>query len=72
MIVIERPGVIDAFGAASNWSNGGHIQVFGVIVVLFLLQFIVGAVIQAIANDMADRSWATPWRTWSCVYSSRR
>jgi hypothetical protein len=54
VIVIERPGVIDAFRRSVELVRGTALQVFGVIVVLFLLQFIVGAVIQAIANDVAD------------------
>jgi hypothetical protein len=54
VIVIERPGVIDAFRRSIELVRGTALQVFGVIVVLFLLQFIVGAVIQAIANDIAD------------------
>jgi hypothetical protein len=54
VIVIERPGVIDAFRRSIELVRGTALQVFGVIVVLFLLQFIVGAVIQAIANDVAD------------------
>ena len=54
VIVIERPGVIDAFRRSIGLVRGTALQVFGVIVVLFLLQFIVGAVIQAIANDIAD------------------
>ncbi len=54
VIVIERPGVIDAFRRSIELVRGTALQVFGVIIVLFLLQFIVGAVIQAIANDVAD------------------
>jgi hypothetical protein len=54
VIVIERTGVIEAFGRSVALVRGNAIQVFGVIVVLFLLQFIVGAVIQAVANDVSD------------------
>jgi hypothetical protein len=54
VIVIERSGAIDAFGRSREIVRGHGWQVFGVIVVLFLLQFIVTAVIQAIANSVAD------------------
>jgi hypothetical protein len=53
IIVIERPGVIEAFRRSIALVRGHAFQVFGVIVVLFLLQFIVGAVIQAVANSVA-------------------
>ena len=43
-----------AFGRSRELVRGNGWQVFGVIVVLFLLQFIVGAVIQALANSVAD------------------
>ena len=54
VIVIERTGALAAFGRSTELTKGNRWQVFGVIVVLFLLQFIVAAVIQAIANSAAD------------------
>ena len=54
VVVLERKGAIDAFGRSRELVKGHGWQVFGVIVVLFLLQFIVTAVIQAIANGVSD------------------
>jgi hypothetical protein len=54
VIVLERTGVIDAFRRSFDLVRGHAFQVFGVIVVIFLLKFIVGAVIQAIANGVSD------------------
>jgi hypothetical protein len=54
VIVIERKGAIDSFGRSRELVRGHGWQVFGVIVVLFLLQFIVSAVINAIANGVSD------------------
>jgi ABC-type multidrug transport system fused ATPase/permease subunit len=53
-IVIERTGALGAFGRSAELTKGNRWQVFGVIVVLFLLQFLVTAVIQAVANSAAD------------------
>lgn len=54
VIVLERKGAIDSFGRSRELVRGNGWQVFGVIVVLFLLQFIVTAVIQALANSVSD------------------
>jgi hypothetical protein len=54
VIVIERTGALAAFGRSTELTKGSRWQVFGVIVVLFILQFLVTAVIQAIANSAAD------------------
>jgi hypothetical protein len=54
VIVIERTNALSAFGRSRELVRGHGWQVFGVIVVLFLLQFIVTAVIQAIANGVDD------------------
>ncbi|HEX5896019.1 MAG TPA: hypothetical protein VFY47_06800 [Thermoleophilaceae bacterium] len=54
VIVIERSDVMAAFGRSRELVRGNGWQVFGVIVVLFLLQLVVTAVIQALANDVAD------------------
>jgi ABC-type multidrug transport system fused ATPase/permease subunit len=54
VIVIERRGALESFGRSRELVRGSGWQVFGVIVVLFLLQFIVSAVIQALANSVSD------------------
>ena len=54
VIVIERAGAIESFGRSRELVRGNGWQVFGVIVALFLLQFIVTAVIQALANSVSD------------------
>jgi hypothetical protein len=54
VIVIERAGAIASFGRSRELVRGNGWQVFGVIVALFLLQFVVTAVIQAIANSVSD------------------
>jgi ABC-type multidrug transport system fused ATPase/permease subunit len=54
VIVIERRGAIDSFGRSRELVRGHGWQVFGVIVVLFLVQFITSAVIQAIVNGISD------------------
>ena len=54
VIVVERRPALAAFGRSRELVRGHGWQVFGVIVVLFLLQFLVTAVIQAIANSAAD------------------
>jgi ABC-type multidrug transport system fused ATPase/permease subunit len=54
VIVIERRDVMSAFGRSRELVRGNGWQVFGVIVVLFLLQLVVTGVIQAIANSVAD------------------
>jgi hypothetical protein len=54
VIVIERTGALESFGRSRELVRGSGWQVFGVIVVLFLLQVIVGAVIQALTNSISD------------------
>ena len=54
VIVIERAGAMESFGRSRELVRGSGWQVFGVIVALFLLQFVVTAVIQAIANGVSD------------------
>jgi hypothetical protein len=54
VIVIERRNALGAFGRSRELVRGHGWQVFGVIVVLFLLQFIVTGVVQALANSAAD------------------
>jgi hypothetical protein len=54
VIVIERRDVMNAFGRSRALVRGNGWQVFGVILVLFLLQLVVTGAIQAIANSVAD------------------
>ena len=55
VIVIERSDVMAAFGRSRELVRGNGWQVFGVIVVLFLLQLVVTAVIHRRSqNDVAD------------------
>jgi hypothetical protein len=53
-IVIDRTGVIGAFGRSRNLVRDNGWRVFGVIVVLFLLQIVVGLVLTAIADAATD------------------
>jgi hypothetical protein len=54
VIVIERKDAMSSFGRSRELVRGHGWQVFGVILVLFLLQFLVTGVIQALANSVAD------------------
>jgi hypothetical protein len=53
-IVIERTGVLDAFGRSRALVRDNGWRVFGVIVVLFLLQLVVGGILQAVADAVTD------------------
>jgi hypothetical protein len=54
VIVIERTGAIEAFGRSRELVRGYGWQVFGVILVIFLLTVILGLVIQSLANSASD------------------
>jgi hypothetical protein len=54
VIVIERTSATDAFGRSRELVRGNGWQVFGVIVVVYLLQFVSSLVLQAIANGVSD------------------
>ena len=54
VIVIERVGALESFGRSRALVRGSGWQVFSVIVVLFLLQFILTLVIQSLANSVSD------------------
>jgi ABC-type multidrug transport system fused ATPase/permease subunit len=54
VIVIERKDAMSSFGRSRELVRGNGWQVFGVIVVLFILQFVVTAVVQALANSISD------------------
>jgi hypothetical protein len=57
-IVIDRTGIFGAFGRSRELVRGSGWQVFGVIVVLFLLQLVVGGILNAIGNSVSDDSFA--------------
>jgi hypothetical protein len=54
VIVIERAGAIPAFGRSRQLVRGNGWQVFGVIVVIFLVQAVVSGVLQAIGVGISD------------------
>lgn len=54
VVVVERPGILPSFGRSRALVRGNGWQVFGVIVVLFLLQLILSGIIQAIAIAVSD------------------
>jgi hypothetical protein len=54
VIVIERPGVLPAFGRSRALVSGHGWQVFGVIVVLFLIQLVVAAIARVIVVGITD------------------
>jgi hypothetical protein len=48
VVVVERPGVIPAFGRSRELVRGNGWQVFGVIVILFIIQFIAVLILTSI------------------------
>jgi len=54
VVVIEQTGAIDSFGRSRELVRGSGWQVFGVIVVLFLLTIVLTAVIQNVADSVSD------------------
>jgi len=54
VIVVEHSGVIDAFGRSRALVKGNGWQVFGVIVVVFLITAIVSFVLRAIGVGISD------------------
>jgi Uncharacterised protein family (UPF0259) len=54
VIVVEHSGVMDAFGRSRELVRGNGWQVFGVIVVVFLITIIVGVVLGAIGASISD------------------
>jgi hypothetical protein len=53
-IVIDKTGVMGAFGRSRQLVRDNGWRVFGVIVVLFLLQLVVGGILTAIADSASD------------------
>jgi hypothetical protein len=54
VIVVERTGVIEAFGRSRDLVRGNGWQVFGVIVIVFLIVIVVQAILGAIAVGIDD------------------
>src|SRR5260221_7098703 len=54
VIVVERTGVIEAFGRSRGLVRGNSWQVFGVIVVVFVIVIIVQTILGAIAVGIED------------------
>ncbi|HEX2232894.1 MAG TPA: hypothetical protein VHG69_05975, partial [Thermoleophilaceae bacterium] len=54
VVVVERAGVLDAFGRSRQLVKGHGWQVFGVIVILFLITAAASAIVQAIFVGIAD------------------
>jgi hypothetical protein len=52
--VLERPGVFAAFGRSQRLVKGSGWQVFGVIVIVFLLLMVAGIVAAAISTGLGD------------------
>jgi hypothetical protein len=53
-IVIDRAGVFESFGRSRELVRNNGWRVFGVIVVLFLLQLVVGGILNAVADAATD------------------
>jgi hypothetical protein len=58
VIVIERVGVFGSFGRSRELVRGSGWQVFGVIVVLFLISIVLTGVVNAIVGGASDDSFA--------------
>lgn len=54
VIVVERSGVIDAFGRSRELVRGNGWQVFGVIFTVFLISAVVGFIFAAIGVSISD------------------
>jgi hypothetical protein len=54
VIVIERAGVMDSFGRSRGLVRGSGWQVFGVIVVLFVIQLVLAGIVNAIFTGISD------------------
>ena len=54
VIVVERKGVFEAFGRSRELVRGNGWRVFGVIVVVFLVQAVVSSALQAVGGAISD------------------
>jgi hypothetical protein len=53
-IVIDKTGVMGSFGRSRELVRHNGWRVFGVLLVLFLLQLVLGGVVNALANGISD------------------
>jgi hypothetical protein len=51
VVVVERKPALEAFGRSQELVRGSGWQVFGVLVIVFLLQFVVGRIVAGIGGD---------------------
>lgn len=54
VIVVERSGVLDAFGRSYDLVKGNGLQVFGVIVIVFLITFVASMLLGVIGGGISD------------------
>jgi hypothetical protein len=54
VVVLERPGVFEAFGRSRELVKGNGWQVFGVIVMFFVIAFVIALVFAAIGSALGD------------------
>jgi hypothetical protein len=52
VIVLERAGALDSFGRSLRLVKGSGLQVFAVIVVLFLLEFVLNSIARVISDSV--------------------
>ena len=64
VIVIERAGVLDSFARSRELVRGNGWNVFGVIVVLFILQAIVSSIFQSIGRGISDNAFSYGVANW--------
>ena len=57
VIVVERTGVLESFGRSRELVRDNGWKVFGVLVVLFLINIVVGAILGGIVGGVADESF---------------
>jgi hypothetical protein len=56
-IVIDKTGVMGSFGRSRELVRDNGWRVFGVIVVLFLVQVLIGGILSALADSITDESF---------------
>ena len=54
VVVLERPGVFPAFGRSRQLVKGNGWQVFGVIVLFFIIAFVIALILAAIGAGLGD------------------
>ncbi len=64
VIVIERAGVVDSFSRSRDLVRGNGWNVFGVIVVLLILQAILSSIFQTIGRGISDNAFGYGVANW--------